>query len=183
VSLSAAKLLKRFLKSNLHAGRHGRCRAWRGPRSTPLRFAEPPIGVSSVPVTIAAGTGLGGIKGFNTLGKFGDRLAFNMAGGIADAASRSVFNGTDFGDNLMAALPDTLGQTIGGLVTDGIQAAHDGLRWDYGDSALIRQRQRRARHQHHDRLRLVEPGGGRDQQLRQRPQLEQQPAVHLDLHL
>jgi hypothetical protein len=41
------------------------------------------------------------------------------------AASRSVIDGTDFGDNLMAALPDTLGQTIGGIIADGVAGAKD----------------------------------------------------------
>jgi hypothetical protein len=43
-----------------------------------------------------------------------------MAGGIANAATRSVINGSDFGDNLMAALPDVIGQTIGGMIADGV---------------------------------------------------------------
>jgi YD repeat-containing protein len=43
--------------------------------------------------------------------------AVSMAGAIANAATRSVINGSDFGDNIIAALPDTLGQTIGDLFT------------------------------------------------------------------
>jgi len=43
-----------------------------------------------------------------------------MAGGIANAATRSVANGTDFGDNLLAALPDVIGDTIGDLVANGL---------------------------------------------------------------
>ncbi len=46
-----------------------------------------------------------------------------IAGSIADAATRTLINGTDFGDNLVAALPDAIGNTIGRLVEDGISSA------------------------------------------------------------
>ncbi len=42
----------------------------------------------------------------------GSDLAASMASGIAGAATRSVIDGTDFGDNLLAALPDVIAQTI-----------------------------------------------------------------------
>lgn len=69
-------------------------------------------------VSAGAARGIGGIKGFDQLGKFGQRFASSMAGGIANAASRSLINGDSFGDNLMAGLPDILGQTVGGLIAD-----------------------------------------------------------------
>jgi hypothetical protein len=40
-----------------------------------------------------------------------------MAGDIANAATRSVLDGSSFGDNLLAALPDVITQTLGNLVT------------------------------------------------------------------
>lgn len=40
---------------------------------------------------------------------------------MANAATRSLINDSDFGDNIMAALPDTIGQTIGGYVEDRIR--------------------------------------------------------------
>jgi len=43
-----------------------------------------------------------------------------MAGAIANAATRTLINGSDFGDNIIAALPDTIGQTIGNAVAGGI---------------------------------------------------------------
>lgn len=43
------------------------------------------------------------------LGKMGTSLAANMDGGLANAATRTRVNGSHFGDNLMAALPDILG--------------------------------------------------------------------------
>ncbi|WP_082697758.1 DUF6531 domain-containing protein [Novosphingobium fuchskuhlense] len=53
-------------------------------------------------------------------GNFGQQLGRNVAGGIANAAARSVIDGTDFGDNIMAALPDVIANTIGNLAADGI---------------------------------------------------------------
>jgi hypothetical protein len=69
----------------------------------------------------------GGISGaiggrFAALGSFGGNLARNAVGGLANAAARSLIDGTDFGDNVMAALPDIIGQTLGNWVADGIQS-------------------------------------------------------------
>jgi hypothetical protein len=50
-----------------------------------------------------------------------------MAGVIAGAATRTVMTGSDFGDNIMAMLPDAIGQTIGNMVAGAIQgSASDG---------------------------------------------------------
>jgi hypothetical protein len=38
--------------------------------------------------------------------------------------SRSLINGSDFGDNILAALPDTIGQTIGNMVAGRIQRSN-----------------------------------------------------------
>lgn len=62
------------------------------------------------------GQALGGSIDRLGLGKYGTSLAHNMVGGIANAATRSLVNGSDFGDNLMAALPDILGNTIGNAI-------------------------------------------------------------------
>jgi len=40
---------------------------------------------------------------------------------IANAAARSLIEGSDFGDNVLAALPDVIGQTIGEAIAGGIQ--------------------------------------------------------------
>jgi YD repeat-containing protein len=45
----------------------------------------------------------------------------NAAGNIASAATLSLLNGSDFGDNLMASLPKLIGNTIGGLLVGVIQ--------------------------------------------------------------
>jgi len=50
----------------------------------------------------------------------GGKIIRNTAGGIANAASRSAIDGTDFGDNLIAALPSLIGNTIGNLVAQGV---------------------------------------------------------------
>ncbi|MFN0063129.1 MAG: hypothetical protein ACKVPX_11520, partial [Myxococcaceae bacterium] len=44
---------------------------------------------------------------------------------IADAATRSLIEGSDFGDNIMAALPNVIGQTIGEAIAGGIARAGD----------------------------------------------------------
>lgn len=66
------------------------------------------------------GQALGGSIDRLGLGKYGTNLAHNMVGGIANAATRSLVNGSDFGDNLMAALPDILGNTIGNALGDAV---------------------------------------------------------------
>ena len=85
--------------------------------------------------TAAIGSGAGNAIRFGaadrTLGAFGQRLVSNTAGGIATAAARSVLNGQDFGDNLIAALPDIIGNTIGDLVADRISR---GPRLAYGNA-------------------------------------------------
>jgi hypothetical protein len=47
---------------------------------------------------------------------FSNTLGSSMAGGIANAATRSLLEGTDFGDNIAAALPDIIGNAIGGAL-------------------------------------------------------------------
>jgi YD repeat-containing protein len=87
-------------------------------------------GVAAAGVGNAAGSFVGGKLagtdyGFGTtLNTATTRLAAGMAGLIANAATRSLINGTDFGDNILTALPDTLAQTVGGAIADGINSAY-----------------------------------------------------------
>jgi flagellum-specific peptidoglycan hydrolase FlgJ len=68
-----------------------------------------------------AGAAVGaGLSSQIKIGGFGGTVLRNMAGGLANAASRSVINGTDFGDNIIAALPDMIANTIGNLVADAV---------------------------------------------------------------
>jgi LysM repeat protein len=76
-------------------------------------------GVAAAGLSAGVGGAVRGIKGLGSLGTAGGRFVTSMASDIADAATRSVINGSDFGDNLLAALPDIIGQTIGGLIADG----------------------------------------------------------------
>ncbi len=48
------------------------------------------------------------------------------ASAIANAATRSLINGTNFGDNILAALPDVIAQTVGGVLENGV-SANNGL--------------------------------------------------------
>jgi YD repeat-containing protein len=48
------------------------------------------------------------------------------ASAIGNAAVRSLINGTNFGDNLIAALPDVIGSTIGNMVGFGVSGAAGG---------------------------------------------------------
>jgi hypothetical protein len=69
-----------------------------------------------------AAAGLGGAAGAaagSQLGGLNRHLASAMsssASGIVNAATRSLINGTDFGDNLLAALPDVIGSTFGNMI-------------------------------------------------------------------
>lgn len=60
-----------------------------------------------------------------SFGPMGDRFVNGMAGGIARAATRSVITGTDFGDNIIKTLPDTISATIGNAIADGIAQSND----------------------------------------------------------
>ena len=49
----------------------------------------------------------------NNASTLGSEIVSGVAGGIAGAATRSIATGTDFGDNLMAVLPDVVGSITG----------------------------------------------------------------------
>ena len=55
-----------------------------------------------------------------SLGNIAGNAFVGTASAIANAATRSALNGTSFGDNVMRALPDAIGQTVGGLVAEKI---------------------------------------------------------------
>ncbi|WP_010545477.1 LysM peptidoglycan-binding domain-containing protein, partial [Sphingomonas elodea] len=70
------------------------------------------------------GAGAGGAFARNVLGVSGGQFANGMAGyaqqaatsaadALANAATRTLLEGSDFGDNIMAALPSVIGNTIG----------------------------------------------------------------------
>ena len=53
-------------------------------------------------------------------GFYANQALSGAAGAIANAATRTLANGSDFGDNILAALPDVIGSTIGNLIADPI---------------------------------------------------------------
>jgi YD repeat-containing protein len=67
----------------------------------------------------AAGVGGGVSSGLGLHGPVGERVS-SIVGGLANAATRSLITGTDFGDNLLAAMPDIIGDTVGHVITDAI---------------------------------------------------------------
>lgn len=67
---------------------------------------------------VAAAAASGGVSSSIHLQGFPGTALTQMAGSIADAATRSLIDGTDFGDNLIAALPDVIGQTVGNAMAE-----------------------------------------------------------------
>lgn len=68
-----------------------------------------------------AAAGVGAYVGAKFRGDgVGDKLVRNTASAMANAATRSLIDGSDFGDNMLAALPDVIGQTIGEAIAGGI---------------------------------------------------------------
>jgi YD repeat-containing protein len=57
-----------------------------------------------------------GALGLSGMGRTGVSFVSGMAGAIANAATRSLINGSDFGDNIIRAIPDAIGQTIGNAI-------------------------------------------------------------------
>jgi hypothetical protein len=81
-------------------------------------------------------------------GQFENDIASSTASLLADAATRSLIERTDFGDNIMAALPNVIGQMIGEAITgrvarrseiDAASAHEDVDVVGYGDVGKSRQ--------------------------------------------
>jgi len=80
-------------------------------------------GVAAAGIGAGVGSALGvrGISHNNrSISAYLSNAGAGMASDIANAATRSLINGSDFGDNLLAALPDTIGQTVGNMVATGV---------------------------------------------------------------
>lgn len=83
------------------------------------------VGVVAAGVGAAAGQAAFGdlpslSGGGNTIGNYASHLAQSGVSAIANAATRSLITGSDFGDNILAALPDVIAQTVGDLLFNGI---------------------------------------------------------------
>lgn len=55
-----------------------------------------------------------------SIAQYAQQTLTGGAAAIAGAAARSLLDGSDFGDNLVAALPDVIGSTIGNMVAKGV---------------------------------------------------------------
>jgi hypothetical protein len=55
-------------------------------------------------------------------GGYAMSAATGMAGAIGNAATRSLIEGSSFGDNVLRSLPDVIGSTIGNMIADGVAA-------------------------------------------------------------
>jgi hypothetical protein len=58
-------------------------------------------------------------------GQFENDIASSTASLLADAATRSLIEGTDFGDNVMAALPSVIGSIVGDMMAMSSAADED----------------------------------------------------------
>ncbi len=88
------------------------------------RFDWAGVAVSAITAGVggALGEGLTG-KGFALELQKG---AVGLIGGIAGAATRSLIEGSSFGDNLITALPSVIGSTIGNAIAGGLSAQPSG---------------------------------------------------------
>ncbi|WP_379549958.1 LysM peptidoglycan-binding domain-containing protein [Qipengyuania sp. DGS5-3] len=82
-------------------------------------------GVAAAGVGAAAGNFTGGRFGkpANGFAAFGQNLAANSAGAIANAATRSAWTGQSFGDSVISAIPDAIGAAIGNVVVGAVAIA------------------------------------------------------------
>jgi hypothetical protein len=87
----------------------------------------------------AAARGLastGGVLGIHAgLQSAGGAFLSGTASGIAGAAARSMLEGTDFGDNLLAVLPDVIGTTIGRMAANSFTKSGNPFHTDKARSA------------------------------------------------
>jgi hypothetical protein len=74
-----------------------------------------------------------------SIGNVAANAGVSAAAALASAATRSLIDGSDFGDNVMAALPDVIGQTIGSAIAGRI-AGNGGVTYagkSYGGSKQL----------------------------------------------
>ena len=78
-------------------------------------------GVAAAGVGAGIGDKVGSLLG-ERAGTFGGKLLTNTASAIANAATRSAIEGSSFGDNIIAAIPDVIGQAVGAELAAAIIA-------------------------------------------------------------
>lgn len=69
---------------------------------------------------VAVGGVVGGTIGAIHLPGIEGRVVSGLAGAITGGAARSLIDGSDFGGNVLAALPDVIGNTIGSFVAGAV---------------------------------------------------------------
>jgi hypothetical protein len=82
--------------------------------------------------SVAAAGVSGGLGGAVNTNSRGGQLAKSVAQGLARATARSLVDGTDFGDNLIAELPGVIATTIGSFAADQVTKSRS-PKLDYGD--------------------------------------------------
>ncbi|MDQ2798956.1 MAG: LysM peptidoglycan-binding domain-containing protein, partial [Armatimonadota bacterium] len=87
---------------------------------------------------------IGGAATPTSRASFGNQLGASMASALAGAATRSVLTGTDFGDNVLAVLPDVIGSTIGSLVAEGVAGRVGRSGMSPGEKALVAEAEKSA---------------------------------------
>ncbi|WEJ98121.1 MAG: LysM peptidoglycan-binding domain-containing protein [Candidatus Sphingomonas phytovorans] len=92
-------------------------------------------------VGVAVGGMVGGVSSAINLGGFEGRIVSGAAGALAGAATRSLLDGSSFGDNILAALPDVIGSTIGNLVARQVAG---GRKQSAGEKVLLAEAQKSA---------------------------------------
>ena len=78
------------------------------------------VGVAAAGVGAAAGQAFGAKFGGavnSRFGDFGEHIAKGSARALANAATRSALEGSNFGDNVLASIPDVIGQTLGDVIS------------------------------------------------------------------
>ncbi len=66
--------------------------------------------------------GTGAVKNLTNASAVAGDIVVSGASAIANAATRTLVNGSDFGDNLVAALPDVIGGAVGRSLGRGVVA-------------------------------------------------------------
>jgi hypothetical protein len=72
---------------------------------------------------VAGVSGATGIFGPRTMASGVGGTILSAAGSLAGAAARSLVTGTNFGDNIIAVLPDVIGSTLGNMIVSAMDGS------------------------------------------------------------
>jgi YD repeat-containing protein len=105
------------------------------------KFSWAGVAAAGVGAAAMSGIGIDGLANHFGGGDVGAFLAHGVSGGasaIANAATRSLIEGSDFGDNVIAALPDVIGQAIGSMITDRLSGTTEARDAAFGQMEVQR---------------------------------------------